>query len=79
MVLFVPDHTSVNPNKEKQTEKRESPHDMLDGRPRVLDSGAGVGAPQSFEDGHEEATTGGPGYVTSTCSIDSYGLDTMLQ
>ena len=44
-------------------------------RPRALDSDAGAGTPQSLEDGHEEATTGGPGYVTSTCSIDSSGLD----
>ena len=45
-------------------------------RPRALDSDAGVGTPQSFEDGHEEATTGGPGCVTSTRSVDSAGFDT---
>ena len=44
-------------------------------RPRALDSDAGAGMPQSFEDGHEAATTGEPGYVTSTGSIDSAGLD----
>ena len=46
--------------------------------PLALDSRAGVGAPQSSEDGKQQTTIGGPGYGTSTCSptYDSVGIDT---